>query len=114
MKIALLAAAAMIATPLMAQTMPPSSSTSPTAPVDSSSTGSTTSTTTTTDTMNSGSMNSGSTMSTPPAASTGAPMTTDSAAPMPMAGGKMPWCRPGQYTGCREHETKKGEGMRKN
>ena len=42
-----------------------------------------------------------------------AAMPADGSAPMPMAGDKLPWCRKGQYTACREHENKKGEGLSK-
>lgn len=100
MKIALFAAAAMIAAPALAQTTP----TTPMQDQSSMPAPAPTTPATPPTTMPDGAM---------PAAPAPAPMAPDSAAPMPMAGGKLPWCRKGQYTACREHENAKGAGMSK-
>jgi hypothetical protein len=40
-----------------------------------------------------------------------APMSTSGNAPMAAADGNLPMCRQGQYTGCRERENAKGQGV---
>ena len=112
MKIALMAAVALVAAPAIAQTTPqttppagdqstmtPPATTAPTTPTDPTTPADPTVAT----------PSGAPTSQAPAAAPMTQPMTTDNAAPAPAASsGPLPYCRAGQYTGCREHSNAAG------